>query len=68
MRIINTEAMLKAHLKLFKYRLTKEGVTDFQLYPAFCAYYNQNRQRYHLPKETVLTMACEVFVDGMEAN
>lgn len=60
--LIETEQRLETHLKVFKLKLNKEGYTDFQLYPMFCTYYERNKERYRLPKETVIEMACEILI------
>ena len=60
---IDTEAKLRVHMKLLKNRLLREGCDKLQVYPIFCSYYDKNKEKYQLPKEQVLNMACEVFVE-----
>lgn len=60
---ITTTDQLKVHLKVLKVKMIKQGYTDFQLYPAFCVMYNQNKERYQLSKEEVLNLACEILIE-----
>lgn len=60
---IDTENKMRAHLKIFKLKATKQGLTKFQLYPAFCTYYEKHKEKFGLPKFQVLDLACEILVE-----
>jgi len=60
--IIDTEIKLKLHLTLFKKTAMKQGTNPFSVYPAFGHYYQNNLEKYNLPKETVYNMACEILI------
>jgi hypothetical protein len=59
---IDTIDKLKAHLKLLRIKLLREGYNELQLYPMFCLYYDKNKERYQLPKEQILDNACEILI------
>lgn len=61
--MIDTVEKLKVNLKILKKQLLKAGCDDFQLYPMFCVYYDKNKERYGLPKETVFDTACEILIE-----
>ena len=61
---IDTIEKLKANLKVFKMKFLKGGCDKMQLYPLFCAHYDKNKERYQLPKETVLDYACEILIEN----
>lgn len=61
--IIDTEAKLKAHLRIFKMRLLKEGCDKLQLYPIFCLHYQRNKEKYKMPNGKILDMACEILIE-----
>jgi hypothetical protein len=61
--VIGTTAKLRVHLNHFKNKLKESGVSKFNLYPAFCEYFRENRHKYNLPLETILNTACEILVE-----
>lgn len=62
--LINTEARLRVHLKLFKRQCDKSGLDTMLYYPVFCEHYSKNQEKYDLPNGVVLDMACEILVEG----
>lgn len=60
---IDTTEKLKAHLKIFKFKLLKEGCSKMQLYPMFCLYYDKNKESYLFPKWDVFDQACEILIE-----
>lgn len=65
---ITNEQQLTAHLKILKFKLRKEGVTEFNLYPAFCMLYDKTKERYKLPTAVVLDKACEILIEQIDLN
>lgn len=61
--IIDTTDKLRSHLKVLKFKLLKDDFDPFQLYPTFCIYYAEHKERYLLPKEEVLDLACEILIE-----
>lgn len=61
--MIDTLKKLEVHLKLMKRQLERQGCDKFQLYPVFCTYYTNNKEKYQLPKEVILNKACEILVE-----
>lgn len=61
---IETVEQLKVHLKVLKMKFKKNGYSDLQLYPAFCVYYGEHQDKYHLSKEVVLNHACDILIAG----
>jgi hypothetical protein len=61
---IDTVEKLKAHLKILKMKLLKEGCDKMQLYPMFCLYYDKNKEKYLIPKVQVFDLACEILIEN----
>lgn len=61
--MIDTVEKLRVHLKLFKKQALRVGSDSLQLYPMFCIYYDNNKEKYNLNKAQVLDLACEVLIE-----
>lgn len=68
MIIYDTEEKLEKHLKTLKKLWLREGVNELNLYPQFCIFHQKNKEKYQLPKEIVLSMALDIFLDIHNAD
>lgn len=64
--IIDNEAKLKFHLKHFKKTALKNGAGEFDLYPMFGLYYQENKEKYDMPNGLIFDMACRILIEGEE--
>lgn len=64
MMIYDTTEKLERHLKFLKKLWLKKGIDTFALYPNFCLLLQEEKDKYPLPKETVLDMALDIFLEG----
>lgn len=61
--VISNMDHLITHLKVFKFKAIKTGVNKLMIYPLFCIYYSENKERYHLPHEIVIESACKILIE-----
>lgn len=60
--MINNVKLLRVHLKMFKRSVLEKTGNVYDCYPNFCLYYDKNKDKYDLPKETVFNEALDVFL------
>ncbi|MEW4233473.1 hypothetical protein Q0N71_29365 [Bacillus thuringiensis] len=60
--MIDNVEKLRVHLKMFKKQCEKQNVNEFSIYPNFCVYLDKNKDKYDLPKETILNEALDIFL------
>lgn len=63
MNVIDSETKLKFFLKIFKKKALEQGHNQYSLYPNFCILLDKDKEKFKLPKEVMLDMALDIFLE-----